>query len=294
MTTLGVMRLDVPNNTTLKFKSNKGKDVANAFGWFALFALSSILIIPALMIVGCLADWNLVVDGVYAITDVLLAAQKGNFSIESVGMSTIVAASNFCLVSLIASYIPTVIAMFVRRDVDGGYSKFEAKELYKWLTCFMVVNALAQFACEFVATIPAIAAQSNVLASVGCLSSAGNPLLALFATGIMAPIVEEITLRRGVQRSLCKINPAFGIITASLLFGLMHGNLIQGAFAAFMGVLLGYAYYKTNNLWVSTLMHIAVNSTSVLISLSGANLYVVFSLMPVVFGLLYFISCREK
>ena len=278
-------------NNLNKYNKDKFQGLFGAVGWFGLFVISSIVIIPLTTILGCLLDIEFIVNGLYAYVDILDAVYAGDFNL--INTEQLIVASNLTLVTLIASYVPTIIAMFVRRDIDGGYNKVEANELFKWLTLFMTLNFFTQSIATWASTIPAISEQSNVLAAVGMLSTSGNPLLAVFATGIMAPIVEEITLRRGIQKGLCKINPTFGIIGASVIFGLMHGNLIQGVFAAIMGVGLGYVYYKTNNLWYSTILHMAVNTSSVIISLLGLNEYVVYGLLPIIFGMLYLTTKRE-
>jgi hypothetical protein len=64
-----------------------------------------------------------------------------------------------------------------------------------------------------------------------------------------------------------------------------------------MGVILGYVYYKTDNLWYTTIIHIVNNSAAVLISLLGLNASVVGVAIPVVCGLLYLVTkrvCEEK
>lgn len=279
---------------TSVLNKNKGKNILGAFGWFGLFAISSIVLIPALMILGCLLDWDFVVDGTYAIADFMEAVYAGNFSLEGFDMTTIIAASNLTLASLLVSYIPIVVMMFIRRDVEGGFEKIDLAEALKWMAIITGANFVLEVIMVFFTEMPFFAEQTNTLASVGILSTAGNPLLALLATGIMAPICEEITLRRGIQNNLCKINPTFGIVAASVIFGVMHGNLFQGVFAALMGLILGYAYYKTNNLWYSTLMHIAVNLSAVLITLAGVNQYVAYGIIPVVLGVMYFIVKNTK
>ena len=48
------------------------------------------------------------------------------------------------------------------------------------------------------------------------------------------------------------------------MFGIAHMNPIQSTYAFLLGLILGYLYYKTGNLLNSILLHITINSTSVL------------------------------
>lgn len=269
------------------------KKFLSAIGWLGIFIISSSVLIPAFMLSGIYLNNDFVMDGTYAMIEILDAAYAGTFSLETIEKETLILASDFVLVSMCISYIPTVIAMFLRKNVSGGYKQIEKKVLYKWITVIAAANLLLELIMILFMNLPFLTKQSDVLASVGVLSTAGNPLLALLTTGIMAPVVEEIVLRRGVQRNLCNINPVFGIISASVLFGIMHGNLFQGIFAALMGLILGYAYYKTDNLTYPTLMHITVNSSAVLCVFSGVNEYLLYALIPLVTGL-FFIRITEK
>ncbi|SHI05725.1 hypothetical protein SAMN02745823_02132 [Sporobacter termitidis DSM 10068] len=103
----------------------------------------------------------------------------------------------------------------------------------------------------------------------------GSFVLTLLAVGIVGPIFEELLFRGlvfGELRKLTKVRVA--IFIQALLFGVYHMNLIQGAYAFLIGILLGYVYYRSNSIFAPMLVHITVNSSSVLLSefLSGGAL----------------------
>ncbi|WP_459129061.1 CPBP family intramembrane glutamic endopeptidase [Guggenheimella bovis] len=60
----------------------------------------------------------------------------------------------------------------------------------------------------------------------------------------VAPIIEEIVFRGYIQARLEKANPYGAIVLSAILFGLYHGNLPQGIFATFLGLILGYISYR--------------------------------------------------
>lgn len=93
----------------------------------------------------------------------------------------------------------------------------------------------------------------------------GNFFIALFAVGIIGPITEEIVFRHGFITSLEKINPLFAIIFSSVLFGLMHINPVQVVYAGILGLLFGILYQKTKKLSIPILLHIGINSSSVIL-----------------------------
>ncbi|MCF0184073.1 MAG: CPBP family intramembrane metalloprotease, partial [Bacteroidaceae bacterium] len=51
-----------------------------------------------------------------------------------------------------------------------------------------------------------------------------------------------------------------------VLFAGVHVNPVQVVFATFMGLLLGWIYLRTGSLWPCIALHIANNSTAVLMA----------------------------
>lgn len=98
--------------------------------------------------------------------------------------------------------------------------------------------------------------------STGSVSTGQPFLVLLLGTGILVPIMEEITFRYGLHRNIAKSNVVWAYIISAIVFGLVHGNPIQIMYATVMGVFLSFAYQKTNNLWYPIVIHMAVNSSS--------------------------------
>ena len=94
----------------------------------------------------------------------------------------------------------------------------------------------------------------------------GNPWLIALQVCILAPVFEEIFCRGILLRGLLRrMRPGWAILLSAALFALMHGNPWQGAGALVLGLLLGYAYYRTGSLWLTMLMHAANNLFSLLL-----------------------------
>lgn len=94
----------------------------------------------------------------------------------------------------------------------------------------------------------------------------GNILFAILVVGIVVPFVEELLFRGLILNTLSK---GFGVVTAIILqgvvFGIYHGNLIQGIYASFLGILYGYVVYKTRSLWTGIIMHMVNNILAVVL-----------------------------
>ncbi|WP_415578708.1 lysostaphin resistance A-like protein, partial [Hathewaya histolytica] len=61
---------------------------------------------------------------------------------------------------------------------------------------------------------------------------------------IVAPICEEILLRGIIlEMFLKKYSTLKSILVSALMFGIIHGNFIQGVETFFIAIILGYIYY---------------------------------------------------
>ncbi len=88
----------------------------------------------------------------------------------------------------------------------------------------------------------------------------GIPLSLAFVTlVILAPIFEELFLRKLVIDRLRHHGDLFAILFSGIVFGLIHGNLSQFFYAALLGMLFGAVYCYTGNVLYSIGLHMAVN-----------------------------------
>lgn len=95
----------------------------------------------------------------------------------------------------------------------------------------------------------------------------GNVLLSLFVTVILAPLAEELLFRGVTLRKATKIMPFFlANLLQAVLFGIYHGNLIQGVYAFALGLMLGYVAEYFHSIWASILLHAFVNGSAEVLS----------------------------
>ena len=74
-------------------------------------------------------------------------------------------------------------------------------------------------------------------------------------------------MRGLVLKNLSRVSQRLAIILSALIFGLMHENLLQFLFTFPLGILLGYIPIRHNSVTPAIIVHIAVNSFGVAISL---------------------------
>ncbi|HGS1407119.1 CAAX amino terminal protease family protein [Streptococcus pneumoniae] len=92
-------------------------------------------------------------------------------------------------------------------------------------------------------------------------ASRGISLSLILTTSVFGPIQEELIFR-GLLQGAVFDNSWLGLVLTSSLFSFMHGpsNVPSFIFYLLGGLLLGFAYKKSQNLWVSTLVHMLYNS----------------------------------
>ncbi len=90
-------------------------------------------------------------------------------------------------------------------------------------------------------------------------------------TCIVAPITEELVFRVFCLKNLSRVNLRFGIIASSLLFGLLHGNIIQFVFAFPLGIVLALLTVRTNSIIPAIGVHMIVNTCATVLNKISAS-----------------------
>lgn len=89
---------------------------------------------------------------------------------------------------------------------------------------------------------------------------AGSQMLMFLAIAVMAPIVEEVLFRWGLQNALNRYMPAWAAIAvAAFAFALVHGQPAAIPMLFIMGAVFGYLYYLSGSLKTNIALHIINN-----------------------------------
>lgn len=88
-------------------------------------------------------------------------------------------------------------------------------------------------------------------------------LLNLFTIAVLPALLEEMVFRGCVLRLFRAYGDGFAIIVSAITFSLMHGNIRQIPFAFIVGLVLGWLYVVTNNIWIPIMVHFINNGVSV-------------------------------
>lgn len=78
--------------------------------------------------------------------------------------------------------------------------------------------------------------------------------------GLIAPLAEEIVFRGLVFNRMRRYySPTAAIIVSGILFGVYHGNIVQGVYGCCMGILLAYSYERMRSFLIPCLFHAVSN-----------------------------------
>ena len=96
-------------------------------------------------------------------------------------------------------------------------------------------------------------------------------ILNITAVSVIPPLVEEFLFRGILLGKLRQFGDSFALFMSSMLFALMHGNIIQIPFAFIVGTALAFVTIKSNSLLPAMAVHFLVNFRSVFLSVLTDN-----------------------
>ena len=95
-----------------------------------------------------------------------------------------------------------------------------------------------------------------------CISGGGKQIANI--TAVLVPFMEEFAFRGVVLSALRKYGIGFSIVASALIFGMAHMDFSTVVFAFVAGLVFGFLYAKTNNLWLPVIIHSLNNLIAVL------------------------------
>ena len=90
-----------------------------------------------------------------------------------------------------------------------------------------------------------------------------NLVLNIVSAAVFPALLEEMAMRGFVLHALRPYGDWFAIVVSSVLFGLIHGNVLQLPFALVLGLMLGWMTVRTGSIWPAVVLHFVNNALSV-------------------------------
>ena len=168
-------------------------------------------------------------------------------------------AFNMIAVHILSISVPfTVMAMILKKRFVGPLvpvKKVKPAVFWSWVGVGMGVSIGASYLTNVIITLIKQGGYELSQPEYGKAQDPVTLILMVFAIAIVPAIFEEYALRcctLGVLRGRGK---GFAVVAVSIVFGLLHGNVIQFIFAFLVGLIAGYITVKTDNVIIAMLIH---------------------------------------
>ncbi len=161
-----------------------------------------------------------------------------------------------------AIFLP--IYLHVRKTAFPKVTKKCHWSVYIWSILFLLgVSTISAFVVEFIGNL--WAPVDGGLEAVTDAIFSGSLIATVVSTVIMAPVMEELMIRGlTFNRLLSGTKKWTAIIVSSIIFGVIHMNLLQGLNAIVLGIVLALVFIKTRSIIACMLCHAANNLLSVI------------------------------
>ncbi len=218
-----------------------------------------------------------IVFGVIPMFADVLPQKVGNFFVltQDGGESLIFTGNSIAIVSAIAFSVAALMisgtAKFVigktAEDMYLTHLKGEPSQNYVLLGAATVGFVLGiNLFCELIQ----LTSKSEEYRLVAEDQYSAALLVGLICYGVITPVAEEILFRGVVYNYLRRFwNVKLGILISAFVFGVYHGNIVQGFYAFIMGCLMAYAYEYFGNFKIPVLMHVAANVLVYILTYTG-------------------------
>jgi membrane protease YdiL (CAAX protease family) len=175
--------------------------------------------------------------------------------------------------------VSAVIAIFFllrmyRKDYKRRRFVFDKSKIGvpHWLL-IIPAGIFASLAGNLIMNISDIASMSESYQEAEVLLFSGPFAIQVIGIGIVIPICEELVYRGLIYMRMRQyLNVNMSILVSALIFGLVHGNPVQGIYGFLVGILFAYVYEQYGSLKAPMLAHVSANMLSLLLMVLNPDL----------------------
>jgi len=189
----------------------------------------------------------------------------------------------------IGTHLLAALCFFQAVEKEGlGYARFRVKTPKTILYAMVVLGAATLLGGLLVSVFndwlvtdvfgvkEAIERASERYASMQSIMLSGGTIdmvINIVLLGMLAPICEEVFYRAGLQQILLRTmhSKVKAILLGALIFSVLHFEWNGFLVRFLMGILLGWAFYKTGSIWVGIVLHVVYNTVGVILEYGLKN-----------------------
>lgn len=195
---------------------------------------------------------------------------------------------NIGLASVLSSGISAIFIIFIYRK---HFSNSQNLSIKKTLLTVFFTFGLYAFVISFMDIFNIVKYFPSYNNVVGVIQSVPK-IVYFICIVVLSPICEELLFRGVVYSSLKeRMKVSYAIILQAFLFGISHGNLLQGVYAFFIGIIFALLLEYTDNLYSICLCHIIFNLCNDIFNLSLLKVLFDNSVVLFIFAIFMMICC---
>lgn len=179
--------------------------------------------------------------------------------------------ATFLIQIVVVAGVPIIMySLFVSKSIkktffNFGFKKLSGKLVLLSFVVGIVLYLLNIFVADSFATFIVLLGYET---SIPTLSVSYSGMLVDFLLTACLPGLCEEILHRGLMLNGCKKEgyTRYGLICSSILFGLLHLNILQFFYATILGFCIGLSVLATESIWTGVICHFTNNFLSVYFS----------------------------
>lgn len=225
-------------------------------------------LLPLLITIGLQNLVSIPLCGISAVITVLQNYQSQIPLMELYEKIILVWSSSTFVIGLSALYAVSALVLFgfwYWKKLAGEQEQVPIRNAFNiWIVAAMLLLAIGlQYVTSYLMSFVAALRPDWMRAYEALIESAGldtlSPLLVIYSC-IIAPVSEELIFRGVTFGYAKKAMPViWAVCLQAVLFGVFHMNIIQGIYAAFLGLFLGYIRETGGTVAVPMLLHAFFN-----------------------------------
>lgn len=159
--------------------------------------------------------------------------------------------------------IAAIMLLFSRPDTAVDFIRSKTKLTFgKWMKYLCMAFAFmyaGNWVGNIVTGVLGLIVGHSIENPVASALDGASWIISTISMVIIAPIFEELLFRKLLIDRMQPYGEKTAIIASALAFGLVHGNFSQFFYAFGVGLLFGYVYCKTKNIWYTISFHMIIN-----------------------------------
>ncbi|MDP4091239.1 MAG: type II CAAX endopeptidase family protein [Bacillota bacterium] len=160
------------------------------------------------------------------------------------------------LISLFSLIFFLLVVKFCHKSIIG-FLQFKKLSSTDCFYCIGITAAFAFFSMSLINLVINIFPEYEEVSQTvqTAFNPVGIPLII-----VLIPIFEEIFFRGIIFNELrSRINVTAAVILQALIFGVFHGNILQGIYTFMLAIILALVYIWTRSIWSNIIVHITYN-----------------------------------